>query len=262
MPIQENLITDLANKFIAAEDQREPLDPITSVYPNLTVDDAYRVQMALVRFKAKRGDKVIGKKVGASNETIQRMLGLDEPLFGHLFAGYQISNGATISLSQFIQPRIECEIAFLLKKDLIGPGITTAKALEATEAVMASFEINDPRTRDWKLGKCELAADNTIAARFVLSDRRVSAEGLDLSQIGVVFKKNGEKIAESTGAAVLGDPAKAVAWLANKLAEYNFRLEAREIVLPGSLTPVHPISAGDRFEAIFDQLGSVSVGFV
>jgi len=262
MPVTEEVISELAHKFLAAEQRCVPIVPITSLYPNLTEADADRVQMALVATKVERGDGVAGRKIGATSQPVQQLLRIDEPIFGSLFESDRVANGETISLSSFIHPRIECEIAFLLGADLVGPGVTVSDVLAATKAVMASLEINDPRTREWKIGSREAIADNGVIARFVLSERRVPVEGLELPNTTVVLKKNGEEVASAKGAAVLGDPARAVAWLANKLAGDDQSLKAGEIVLPGSMTPIYPVSAGDKVEAEFDALGSVSVRFV
>jgi 2-keto-4-pentenoate hydratase len=262
MPVTEEVITDLAHRLITAEQRCVPIEPITSLYLDLTEADAYRVQMAVVTTKVEHGDRVIGRKVGATSQAIQQLLRIDEPIYGTLLESNQVANGETISLSRLIHPRVECEIAFLLGEDLVGPGIAVTDVLAATQAVMASLEINDPRTREWKIGSHEAIADNGVAARFVLGEQRLSVEGLDLPNTKVVLKKNGEEIASATGAAVLGDPARAVAWLANKLAEHHQSLKAGEIVLPGSMTPIYPVGTADRVEAEFDVLGSVSVRFV
>ncbi len=262
MPVTEEVITDLTHRLIAAEQRCVPLEPITSLYPDLTEADAYRVQMAVVTTKVKRGDRVIGRKVGATSRAIQQLLRIDEPIYGTLLESNQVANGKTISLSQLIHPRVECEIAFLLGEDLVGPDITATDVLAATQAVTASLEINDPRTREWKIGSREAIADNGIAARFVLGEQRLPVVGLDLPNTAVVLNKNGEEVASATGAAVLGDPARAVAWLANKLAEHHQSLKAGEIVLPGSMTPIYPVGTADRVEAEFDALGSGSVRFV
>jgi 2-keto-4-pentenoate hydratase len=150
----------------------------------------------------------------------------------------------------------------LLGEDLAGPGTIVSDVLAASRAVTASLEINDPRTRGWKIGSREAIADNRISARFVLSEQRVPVEDLDLPNTTVVLKMNGEEVASATGAAVLGDPARAVAWLANKLAGHHQSLKAGEIVLPGSMTPIYPVAVADKVEAEFDALGSVSVCFV
>jgi 2-keto-4-pentenoate hydratase len=261
MPITEEIIAGLAHSLIAAEQRCVPIDPITFLYPELTEADAYRVQMAVVATKGERGDRVIGRKVGATSQAIQQLLDIDEPIYGTLLESNQVANGETISLSHLIHPRVECEIAFLLGEDLVGPGIAVADVLAATQAVVASLEINDPRTREWKIGSREAIADNGVAARFVLGERWLPVDGLDLPNTTVVLKKNGEEVAAATGAAVLGDPARAVAWLANKLAENHQSLKAGEIVLPGSMTPIYPVGAGDSVEAAFEALESVSVRF-
>ena len=261
MPVREEDIASLAHRLIAAEQRCVPIEPITFLYPNLTEADAYRVQMAVVATRVEHGDRVIGRKVGATSQVIQRFLQIDEPIYGTLLESNQVTNGETISLSQLIHPRVECEIAFLLGEDLVGPGIAVADVVEATQTVVASLEINDPRTREWKIGSREAIADNGVAARFVLGEQWLPIEGLDLPNVTVVLKKNGEEVTSATGAAVLGDPAGAVAWLANKLAENHQRLKAGEIVLPGSMTPIYPAGAGDRVAAEFEALGSVSVRF-
>ena len=262
MPVTEEVVVDLAHRLITAEQRCVPIEPITALYPGLTEAEAYRVQMALVATKVESGDRVSGRKVGATSQSIQQLLRIDEPIFGSLFESDRVANGETISLSRLIHPRVECEIAFLLGADLTGPGITESDVLAATRAVMASLEINDPRTREWKIGSREAIADNGLTARFVLSEQRVPVENLDLPNTTVVLKMNGVEMASATGAAVLGDPARAVAWLANKLAGYHQGLKAGEIVLPGSMTPIYPVDVADKVEAKFEALGSVSARFV
>ncbi len=262
MPVTDEVIAELAHRLIAAEQRCVPIEPITSLYPDLREADAYRVQMAVVAIKVERGDRAVGRKVGATNQAIQQLLRIDEPIYGTLLESNRVANGETISLSRLIHPRVECEIAFLLGEDVVGPDIAVTDVLAATQAVLASLEINDPRTSEWKIGSREAIADNGVAARFVLGERQLSVVGLDLPNTTVVLKKNGEEVASATGAAVLGDPARAVAWLANRLTEHRQRLKAGDIVLPGSMTPIYPIGAGDRVEAEFDVLGSVSVHFV
>jgi 2-keto-4-pentenoate hydratase len=168
MPVTEELIAESARSFIGAEQRGVPIEPITSQYPDLTEVDAYRVQRAVVATKVARGDRVTGRKVGATSQPIQQLLGIDEPIYGTLFESNRVANGETISLSQLIHPRVECEIAFLLGEDVVGPGITASGVLAATQAVVASLEINDPRTREWKIGSREVIADNGVTARYVL----------------------------------------------------------------------------------------------
>jgi 2-keto-4-pentenoate hydratase len=262
MRADESLIADLARQFILAEDQAEPIEPISSLYPNLTIEDAYRIQMAAVEAKLRRGDKIVGKKVGATSAAVQEQFGIAEPLYANMLKSHRIANGATISRSRLIDPRFECEIAFLLGQDLAGPGVTVADVLAATEAVMASIEVNDCRTRDWKVSVREIVSDNNLIAGFVLADRQVPVAGLDLPGIRVTLKKNGVVIDEAKGEAVLGNPANSMAWLANKLGAEGSGLKAGEVVITGSPTQLHPVDAGDTVEGVFEELGSVSVQFV
>lgn len=261
MPIAETDITALAELFATAEERRAPVAPIRLRYPDLTEADAYRVQQALVARKLQGGAQLSGKKIGATNPTAQAAMGLEGPTYGHLFASGEIAAGASVPFASLIHPRLECEVAFLLGQDLAGPGVTAEAVRAATEAVMAAFEIVDARTEGWQVGMREMIADNVFAARYVLSPQRLPVAGMDLAGVAVTLYKNGEQVAAATGANVLGDPAQAMAWLANKLAEHNLHLRAGEIVLAGSLTPLHPVSAGDRFEAAFTELGTVTVAF-
>lgn len=262
MQIKKNIIIDdLAEMYLAAERQGSVLDPIDALCPDLTLKEAYNVQMEIVERKVQGGDRVVGKKVGATNEAVQKAMNIHEPIYGHLLESHRVSEGERIFASQLIHPRVECEIAFKIKENLKGPNITVSDVLETVGSVMGSIEINDSRTREWKIGTREVVADNGVAANFVLGTRKISARDLDLPEIGVVLKKNGEEIASSTGAAVLGDPARSVAWLANKLSETNCGLKAGEVVLAGSLTPLTPVTKGDSIEAIFEDLGHVSIQF-
>lgn len=261
MRAKDDLIDHYVSSFLTAEETAVPIAPISSIHPDLTEGDAYRVQSRIVRAKVESGDRVIGWKIGATSQAIQQMLGIDEPVYGVLLQSHRVASGGKISLAGLIHPRIECEIAFLLGRRITGPGATPHDVLEATEAVAASLEINDPRTAGWKVGRYEVIADNALAARFVLGEQRAAPTGLELRNVEAILLRNGEQIAKSTGEAVLGDPANAVAWLANKLAEHGQVLKPGELVLPGSLTPIYPVEAGDEFEAVFEGLGNVSIEF-
>ena len=257
----EEIIDDLARRYLAAEAERAALEPISVICPHLTVEEAYRVQMAIVARKLAAGEELAGKKVGATNEAIQRAMMISEPIYGTIFKSQQIASGDAASISRLIHPKVECEIAFTLNKDLSGPGATFEDALEAAGTVTAAIEINDARTRDWMIGTREVVADNGVAARFVLGERVLAAGDLDLRMVKVVMEKNGEEVARSKGAAILGNPAASVAWLANKVAEHDGGLRAGEVILAGSMTPMMPVVRGDLIEARFDDLGEVSVRF-
>ena len=255
-------VEDLAAELLQAWEKRVPVDPLTERFPSLTVAQAYEIQLALVRRRLAGGRRVVGKKIGLTSKAMQDLLGVHEPDYGHLLDDMVVPNGEAIAVSRLLQPRCEGEIAFLLKRDLAGPGVTVADVLAATEAVMPALEIVDSRVRDWRIKIQDTVADNASSALLVLGDRLTPVQGLDLRLVGMVLEKNGQVMSTGAGAAVLGHPAAAVAWLANKLGEFGVALKAGEVVLSGALTAALPIAAGDAFRAEFDRLGSAAVRFV
>lgn len=252
---------EAARRLYRAELERRPIGPLTDSYPDLGLDEAYRIQLALIELKKANGAKVIGKKAGLTSRPMQRMMGVGEPDFGHLLDTMVVADGGTIRRDELIQPRVEAEIAFVLKSDLSGPGITMYDVLAATSFVAPALEIIDSRIEDWRIKIADTVADNASSGRLVLGSQRLSPRDLDLRLVGMVLERNGEVAATGAGAAVLGHPAQAVAWLANKLAEFGFKLEAGELILPGALSAAMPVESGDMVTATFDRLGSVSVAF-
>jgi len=255
-------ISAAAQRLHLAEAQRSPIPPLVKDYAGLSVREAYQIQIAVIDLKVADGARVIGKKTGLTSKAMQQMLGVNEPDFGHLLDTMMIADGQTVSLSGLIQPKVEAEIAFMLASDLKGPGVTARQVLEATTSVTASLEIIDSRVADWKIALADTIADNASSGRVVLGKTRVPPDGMDLRLTGMVFEKNGEIMATGAGAAVLGHPANAVAWLANQLAEYGYSLKANEVILPGALSAAIPVATGDVVTATFDRLGTVSAKFV
>jgi len=264
MPLSKADIENVARALIEAEMRRQPINPIVDTYPHITIEEAYEIQRTIIKTKltTKRGLKVIGKKIGLTSKAMQKLFGVSEPDYGHLLSSMYVEEGFSIPMDQLIQPKIEAEIAFILKDELEGPGITVADVLRATEGVMPALEIIDSRIRDWKIKIQDTIADNASSARFVLGGVIVPVKDLDLRFIGLLFEVNGEIVATATGAAVMGNPAIAVAWLANKLAEYGEKLRAGEIILSGSLIAAVPVEKGIFVKATFSKLGSVSIKFI
>ncbi|MEW8958641.1 MAG: fumarylacetoacetate hydrolase family protein [Moorella sp. (in: firmicutes)] len=252
----------IAAELLAAEASCKPIEPLTSTYPDLTVEDAYRIQLAGVGMKKARGSKVIGKKIGLTSRAMQQLLGVNEPDYGHLLDNMLLLEGEPCRRDELLLPRVEGELAFILKDTLKGPGVTIADVFRATEGIMPAFEIVDSRIRDWKIKLQDTIADNASSARLVLGSRMVPIKDLDLRLIGMVLEKNGEVVSTGAGAAVWGHPAAAVAWLANKLAAFDIALEAGEIILSGAVTAAENASAGDVFTVSFYGLGSLSLKFI
>jgi len=194
---------------------------------------------------------------------VQDMLGVFQPDFGFLTDAMEFENGAEITVAgNMIQPRAEAEIAFRLKKDLIGPGVTEADVLDATESIIPCFEIVDSRIQDWNIKIQDTVADNASCGVYVLSDIEVDPRDYDLPSLKMTVKKNGEFLSEGLGSAVQGNPLTALAWLANTLGEFDIPFKAGEIILSGSLVPLEDVTAGDKMELELEGIGSASVSFV
>lgn len=256
------LIDQLGGELYDALTQCHTLEPLTNRYPDITIEDAYAIQQKMLARRLAAGEKVVGKKIGVTSKAVMNMLGVFQPDFGWLTDGMVFNEGEAIEAKTLIQPKAEGEIAFVLKKTLQGPGITAADVLAATEGVMACFEIVDSRIQDWKIKIQDTVADNASCGVFVLGDRLVDVRDVDLGTCGMVLEKNGELIATGAGAAALGHPANAVAWLANTLGRLGIALEAGEVVLSGSLGIMVPVAAGDNLRVTIGGIGGCSVRFI
>ena len=262
MSLTEEKILSFGNMLYACLKERRTIDPLTDQEPGIAIEDAYRISLQLLQRRLDDGEKIIGKKIGVTSKAVMNMLQVNQPDFGYLTDRMVYNNGDEIPISsEMIQPRAEGEIAFILKHDLDGPGVTNADVLRATEAVMPCFEIVDSRISDWKIKIQDTISDNASCGSFVLGDRAVDPRNVDLVTCGMVHTKNGEVIATGAGAAALGSPVNCVAWLANTLGEYGIKLEAGEVILSGSLVPLHPVVPGDSMGLSIGGIGNAAVRF-
>ncbi|MFX3624302.1 MAG: 2-keto-4-pentenoate hydratase [Ectobacillus sp.] len=252
---------ELAKRLLEAEKNLQPIRPLTEDNPNIDIDDGYHIQILQIEEKVKAGARIVGKKIGLTSKAMQNMFCVNQPDFGHLLNTMMHVDGEEIPVRQFIQPKLESEIGFVLKQDLKGPGVSALDVLQATDYIVPAFEIIDSRIEDWKIKFEDTVADNGSSARAVLGGNPVSIENIDLAHIGMVVYKNGQQVATAAGAAVLGNPLRAVAWLANALGSYGIPLKSGEIILSGAFTAAVPVEAGDTFTAEFDRIGSVTVSF-
>jgi 2-keto-4-pentenoate hydratase len=255
-------LQEIARRLRGAEADSSPIEPLTEAHPDLTVDEAYRVQLLNVEHRLGEGEQVRGHKVGLSARVMQKQLGVDEPDYGHLFDTMFVYEAEEIPLADLCAPRIEVEVAFVLGGPLAGPGCTVADVISATEYVLPALEVIDSRIADWRIKLADTVADNASSARVVLGGSPTRLEDIDVRTVGAVLSRNGEVVATGASAAVLGNPVTAVAWLANKVAGFGVRLEPGHVVLPGSCTAAVPVAAGDSVRADFDHLGHVAVNFV
>jgi 2-keto-4-pentenoate hydratase len=254
-------IVEAYKHLLQAEKNKKSVDPLTDLYPDITIHDAYRVQIKSIDQKVKDGQKIVGKKIGLTSFAMQELLGVDQPDYGHLLDSMNIPNGGSIPMETLFNPKVEGELAFVLKKDLIGPAVTVEDVLEATDYIVPSIEIVDSRITNWKIKLEDTVADNASCGLFTLGGQRFDPNGMDLTKIEMSLYKNGEFMNKGTGADVLGHPATCVAWLANKLTEYDVTLKAGEVILSGALSAAVVAQKGDIFTAEFSQLGKVEVSF-
>jgi 2-keto-4-pentenoate hydratase len=255
-------ISDVPGKARAlyeARRDRRAIEPFTDADPTLGMADGYAVQAELVKLILADGDSIRGHKVGLTSKPMQKMIGVDSPDYGPVLASTVYGSGEEVSLSRFIQPKIEAEIVFVLGAELRGPGVTVADARAAVAGIAASVEIVDSRFADWRIKLADTVADLASNGAVALSDDLVPLGDLDPRLIGMVLSRNGELVDTGAGAAALGDPLLVVAWLANILAENGIALEAGHLVMTGALHAALPMSAGDVFRAEFDRLGDVVV---
>jgi len=261
--MNDDLIAPLGDELFAALRERRTVPPLSTRHPALTIDQAYGISLHLLKRREAEGERVIGKKIGVTSKPVQDMLDVRQPDFGFLTDRMQYPNGAAIPVAgHLIAPRAEAEIAFRLKSDLVGPNITEADVLAATECIMPCFEIVDSRIRDWKIRIQDTVADNASCGVFVLGDAARDPHDFDLPALHVKVFKNGQPLSEGRGAAVQGNPLTAVAWLANTLGRYDIPFKAGDIILSGSVVPLEPVKAGDVMRCVIDGFGEASCSFV
>jgi len=252
---------ELADELWAADRDAVPITPLTDRNPDLSLHDGYAIQSVNIKRRIAGGERVIGRKVGLTSRPMQEMLGVEEPDFGVLTDRMIVEDGDLVALSRLVQPRIEAELAFVMARDLAGPGVTTAGALAAIGGVLPALEIVDSRVADWKIKLVDTVADNASSGLVVLGGRMRPVAELDLRLLGVAVSRHGQLIETGAGAAALGNPARCVAWLANKLGTFGAGLNAGDVVLPGAVHRMVAVQPGDVFRAEFAHLGAVTVRF-
>jgi 2-oxopent-4-enoate hydratase len=257
----DQLHRQLADELWQADQTAQPVEPLTDRYPELGISDAYAIQLINTDRRIAAGARIIGRKVGLTSRPMQSLLGVDEPDYGVLLDDMVVEDGDEIPLSRLVQPRVEAEMAFVMERDLTGPAVTTANALAAIAGVLPAVEVVDSRVVDWRIKLVDTVADNASSGLIVMGGSLRKVVDLDLRLIGVVVTRGGELLDTGAGAAALGNPARCVAWLANKLAAFGTSLRAGDVILPGAVHRMVPVVPGDVFRAEFAHLGAVTVRF-
>ena len=262
--MEQTLTQALGDELYKALRDGKTVAPLTDRESDITIEDAYHISLRMVNQRVELdGEKIIGKKIGVTSKPVQEMLGVFQPDFGFLTDTMEYPDAADIAIAgNLIQPKAEGEIAFRLKKDLAGPGVTEQDVLDATATIMPCVEIVDSRIDDWKIKIQDTVADNASCGVYVLGENEVDPRDYDLPNLKMIIYKNGELIAEGLGSAVQGNPLTAVAWLANTLGEFGIPFKAGEVILSGSLAPLIPVVAGDEMSLEIEGIGGCSCRFV
>jgi 2-keto-4-pentenoate hydratase len=254
-------VGEAADLLHAAQIGRAPIGPLTERYPGLDVADAYAIQQVNLSRRLRDGRTLVGHKIGLTSQPMQRLLGVDEPDFGYILDDMVLAHGAVAPVARFCAPRIEPEVAFLLRRPLRGPMVTADDVRAATEAVAVALEIVDSRIADWRLTLPDTVADNASSGAVVLGDWVPYSDRIDLPSARASLSLNEAEIDVGVGSAVLGDPAVAVAWLANALAAFGTEILPGEFVMSGSFTTAAFVRPGDHAAATISGLGTVSLSF-
>jgi len=265
--LDDDAVTDAARRLLAAERSREPIRQLSLQYPDMTIEDAYRVQRALVALKLAEGRTIKARKIGLTSRAMQQAVSISEPDYGVILDDMFFDDGGTVPAERFIRPSVEVELAFVLDQPLKGPGVTALDVLDATRWVTPALEILDARVQmsDPQTGHLrtivDTISDNAADAGIVVGGRAVRPDACDLRRVSALLYVN--EAIEETGVAagVLGHPANGVAWLANRLAPYEEFLPAGQVILAGSFTRPVFVRAGDVVHADFGELGAVTCRF-
>ena len=256
-----------AADLLRAEQTGQQIGLLTLRHPEMDMDDAYAIQNAIYRAKAGQGRRVIGWKIGLTSKAMQYALNIDIPDSGILFDDMVFAHGATVPAGRFIQPRIEAEIAFVLKSTLGGADVTRDDVIAATEYVAPSIEILDTRIirMDAETGQTrkifDTISDNAANAGFVLGPQRHAVDAFDLRWVGAITARNGEVEETGLGAGVLNDPVESVVWLARRMAQYGQSIAPGQVILSGSFIRPVECPAGAQIHADFGAFGDVEIAF-
>ena len=259
--LSDEVRQDVAQTLATAERDQKPVPPLRDTWPDLDVVDSYTIQLLNIADRLRDGATVRGHKVGLSSKAMQDMMGVEEPDYGHLLSDMEVFSDVPVSVSRYCMPRVEVEVAFVLGQTLPGESCTEDDVIAGTEYVTASIELIDSRINNWDIKIADTVADNASSAGFVLGTTKVDPASVDLTTIEARLLCNGDEAAAGRSDAVLGNPVTAVAWLARKVASFGVTLEAGHVILPGSVHRAIDAHAGDDFEAVFTDLGSVRLSF-
>jgi 2-keto-4-pentenoate hydratase len=252
-------VTETCDRILDAYETGKPIAPVRDRIRG--IPDAYAVQQASVGIWLQRGRRIVGRKIGLTSKAVQAQLGFDEPDFGVLFVDMMVDDGAEVAWGKVMQPRVEGELAFVLKSDLQGERLSVEDVINASEYISPAIEICGSRIANWDIRIADTISDNASSGLFVLGSARVKPVLDELASVPMTLRHNGATAAEGRGEACLGNPAIAVAWLGETLTRLGEGLRAGDIVMSGALAKMVAAAPGSGFIADFGALGTVGVRF-
>ena len=259
-----NTIQELADQLLIAEQNKSPIAPIAEQIKAIAGKEdplkvAYEIQQINLKRRIKNGARIVGKKIGLTSLAVQQQIGVDQPDYGSIFAESAYGTYEVVDGSQWIRPKVEAEIAFILSKDLDKDQHTLADIITATEYVLPAFEIVDSRIADWKISLLDTVADNASYAAFVLGGTPTPLRKVDLSRCGMFVERQGQEVSVGAGVNCLGNPLNAAVWLANRMVAMGTPLKAGDILLRGALGPMVTLNHQESLTAHIEGLGSVTL---
>jgi 2-oxopent-4-enoate hydratase len=254
-------IEEAANRLIDAADSSTPCAPVRDLIGREDLTAAYAVQRRITETRLQSGATVVGRKIGLTSQAVQQQLGVDQPDFGILFDDMGYADGAEVAFDAVLQPRVEAEVAFVLKDDLAEGPLDAEQVRGAVDFVVAALEICGSRVEGWDISFGDTVADNASAGAYVLGTTRRSLDEVEPREVVMTMSIDGEEVSTGAGAACLGDPLDAVVWLARQARELGDPLRAGQVILSGALGPMRPVAPGATVTATISELGSVSISF-
>lgn len=250
-----------AARLLTALQTRTACTPVRDLIGPTDLPAAYRVQEQLTAGRVAGGARIIGRKIGLTSQAVQEQMGVDQPDFGVLFDDMDYADGDEVPIDRLLQPKAEAEVAFVLKKDLADGPLDTAQIADAIDYGVAAIEICDSRIDGWDIAFADTVADNASSGVYVLGTVRKTLDEFTPVEVGMRMLINGAEVSAGNGAACLGDPLNAVAWLARAARDFGEPLRAGQVILSGALGPMRPLAAGDEVTVQISGLGEVSARF-
>ena len=254
-------IESLALQLRDANSNKIAIDPLREKIGVSNIDLAYEIQKVNTFKRVGNGARIVGKKIGLTSFAVQKQLGVDQPDYGILFDDMELWNGGKVSMKELMQPKVEAEIAFVLKKDLTHELITASEVMQAIDFALPSIEIVGSRIKDWNIKITDTVADNASASHFVIGHQPTFLNGFDMIDCKMEMIINDQVVSTGSGAACLGSPINATVWLANMMVKMGNPLKSGELILSGAIGPMAQVKAGDFVKATIEGLGSVSLLF-